>query len=1815
MDRGYVQQEWLGKFPEARREELAAWLAQVFRGFHQMTIDIASLIARPPINVENERQRGFDDGRLFDARSFKEFLAHARAVRSKEDTNIPYFHGYLRGMLSRMLRGGPERAATIARVLRDFAHRWHEVLAAEPPLISAHRELRKDVRSFLDSPAIARRPMLHIYRALARDASAGHVLWEDDGALGAMMGRMVTDTIGRGIRGNQGAASIVASFLFGSPALPLVKRYTEAMTDVRDDDFLIYRDQLSDEEKALQREDTKRLWALVVQDVMKARRAQTSSEAVASVRAAYVHLDHALVRTYGLFTGNNTELGRFVATSAEVIVDELSHIARAPAAADRNIYWDALMGRLLRELGAALSVGLRPLRRYESIGPARQVLRNAENQLYQILAQRTREAVRTNRLDPLITLGGSGGDDRPLLARGSSYFLRWFHEGDREIGRCVVASVPWAPTQEQGAYFEILESRDLRHHVRAFVKWQAPGNPFTYTVIRHVRPEDFATVKDGEALVGHYRERTGESALTGILYPMHREAAHPGASTLISAIAFLMARGIYYRRWTRAFALQPLGNRGAFVAGFAAWTRTRPADYIVQVAEAIDPTRTTDIARRIAEEYAERTAGRALPPLVQVITPPAPVPSSTAPLPIPQPRAPPAPAPPTAPSILPPRPMPAPSTVPATGPTAVPWSGLELTADLTRSSAFDALTGPMQIHVAAQGTLNRRRVYVELVDARIYDKYQAPLGAAASAFVRTPQNAWKIPRDEVAARWPMIWADALAKMALDVNERRAELEKLKRLLVPQTESVFLKDFQFHTRTIEPIDYVPLEGDLTLLVYDEDEWEAVTGRGLLPDSSDERDASPVARLLKMVGEAQGVTMAHGQGAVLDYFAFVRRGDEFRIRGLDCFLAWPLYAAYVKRPLHGFYELQDEEAETEEPDITYQTRPEALSDAIGEEAWQTAAAEYTASPNALAERIVALTGLPWPDAAADSQSLVFCAAYCLAKGLTTASAFHAHVQERVDFFYTGIREVTGMDDALLARLRDVAEGNVDANGPAEILFSVSGRTRREGGDRDAFLTVYEGDAHAFVENYQRHDALLRQLRDEIRFARVYEDACTTLAGPQRLEDAKRTVAELKPLYDEAKAVDEAARSPAQADAFLRTAAAKRVISGYALAGSKVAALAGLPSVAALEKRKDALRAYVDDDARFIASDKAAIALGTMRQHNNLVIKAGVRVAEQLTFNARAHGALQQGAAAAFFLETMCTIERMRALTSWPLSYWVGQLIEEDAVDAFALAVAGQTAALQAYCSDDMVFGANILRFVISSAATDALEEERAKHPIKLIARLLATGGLDNGQDAKLSATAVATKQGARRQFLTGQLSNALAELNSKFQTPAAANNAKLTAPAVSAVLVGIARRFREMTSPAQSERVARMLTSGVRFFDDDALRTQRLSDLLAFRISDVPPSALVSERGLEATIARGTVDGEFSAACSAVMELLLTGADRDTIQRDLMGELVATSLGAANAFATTVTEKAARAEQKRREEQAKKKKGKRGRGEEEEEGEEPAEPQAAARAGAEPEAGYQNVLRWDTVLAEWGHTLFTASAVALNRQKEKKSKKKLTAEEEEEERKTAKVIEENRDSAYRILSTTAGVHAVVAAATRHPDAVLRPSTVVPPPPTISKKERFLGLPLPAPTAQLPLPAECTPLSPETEELLLSEYVVVDMPIPPRFMPAAGEEPERGEVSVSGEEEEEEEEVAEAEEAEQELEEEEQREAEQEEPDVMDIVEEEPAPAPLKRLKRKEAPPLPAPLPVPPATPTPARPAVRRVIPRPLAPGEPLPSGGVF
>lgn len=260
---GYVLQGWLGKFPEERREALSKWLDEVFTGVHQTSIDIGSLIARPPINADHERSRGLDDGRQFDARSFKEFLAHARDVRSSSsdgDATIPYFHGYLQGMLSRMLRGGAERAPTIARVLRDFAHRWSQVLAGEPPLITGRVEVLEEFVAYMEIPAIAWRSLLHIYRALARDAAADHVLWAEDQLLGAMLEETVRATLARAATAGQPPATVVATMIYGSPPLPRINRVWPEMADAREAGFLVFREQLTDAETAIERENGKRTW-------------------------------------------------------------------------------------------------------------------------------------------------------------------------------------------------------------------------------------------------------------------------------------------------------------------------------------------------------------------------------------------------------------------------------------------------------------------------------------------------------------------------------------------------------------------------------------------------------------------------------------------------------------------------------------------------------------------------------------------------------------------------------------------------------------------------------------------------------------------------------------------------------------------------------------------------------------------------------------------------------------------------------------------------------------------------------------------------------------------------------------------------------------------------------------------------------------------------------------------------------------------------------------------------------------------------------------------------------------------------------------------------------------------------------------------------------------------------------------------------------------------------------------------------------------------------------------------------------------------
>lgn len=132
-----------------------------------------------------------------------------------------------------------------------------------------------------------------------------------------------------------------------------------------------------------------------------------------------------------LLQSGRENIGPFVATSTEILMDLLSRIAKFPPAEERSVFWDGLLARQLRAIGADLSVLLRPLRRFSTFGPdrtsttigsARSHLRHAENALYRTLSERNREPVRTNRLDPLLVLEPSTQQEVRALAGSRAIF-------------------------------------------------------------------------------------------------------------------------------------------------------------------------------------------------------------------------------------------------------------------------------------------------------------------------------------------------------------------------------------------------------------------------------------------------------------------------------------------------------------------------------------------------------------------------------------------------------------------------------------------------------------------------------------------------------------------------------------------------------------------------------------------------------------------------------------------------------------------------------------------------------------------------------------------------------------------------------------------------------------------------------------------------------------------------------------------------------------------------------------------------------------------------------------------------------------------------------------------------------------------------------------------------------------------------------------------------------------------------------------------------------------------------------------------------
>lgn len=553
--------------------------------------------------------------------------------------------------------------------------------------------------------------------------------------------------------------------------------------------------------------------------------------------------------------------------------------------------------------------------------------------------------------------------------------------------------MPWGGDDRQRALFEILETRDLLHHVRAFVKWQAPQSPFLLREVRHVRPEDFASVDKAEQELDEHRHAKGESALTGVLYGLMPWANEPRLETLISATAFLMARGIFYREWSPTFLFQPPGQRLPLITGFSAWTRDRQPDYVTTMATAFAPDAVAETARRIQEDYARRMQGRPMPPLEPITPPPAPAP-------VPEEDVmdldlPPAPVAPTSP-LPPPSPRRSRNS---------PWAGLLLDKDLTQLSSFDTVRGPMEIHVAASGTLDGRRVYVEMLDGPLFTKYTKKLLESVADHVRRPMKIWKdVTLDEAASRWP-VWRDSIEALRVDVQERRDELARIKTLQRPQTSSEDVKELQFFVRTIEPIEYVPFAGDLVLLVYDDEGWRAVDGASLvpplLPREAEEDDAHyaprvraslatiPLRTLLQSVGEFVLKALSFKLGAVIDAYPrdlFVTNGTGYMLRGIGCTLPLPLYLSYVKRPLHEFYEREEfirDQDEVGPPPL--RLHEDALSHLITGDAWNAAYTEYQASPEAMLPGLRTAMSLPWPSVAEidNDATLVFARAYTLAQ----------------------------------------------------------------------------------------------------------------------------------------------------------------------------------------------------------------------------------------------------------------------------------------------------------------------------------------------------------------------------------------------------------------------------------------------------------------------------------------------------------------------------------------------------------------------------------------------------------------------------------------------------------------------------------------------------------------------------------------------------------------------------------------------------------------------------------------------------------------
>ena len=1295
------------------RDSRAALVA-LFRSL-RITDPLEPLLAGKSVDEEIMEGRDLFQGPA--APSHRSFVALAR--RKKEELNGNQFYGYVKEMLywsCREKEGTP--AVSLARIIRGFAHRWSKVLVGYPPVLDEHS--MDALRLRLRSNEMSLRVRFHIVNALAQENAVLYQAPRDY----AFAKELVYPILVRWIQERNTVAVLVS----GTPGLHIRTRPAGVAFNIDDLAALVLlNDTLRDDEPKRLLAEAKLAWA---QCVEQAGTARTSTGASAVSNALATLYEHSVPRAINLShlalsQPDSAALGPYISAALEVLMGLLSRHAVAPRATDRHRLWDAQNVRILRHIAAQIALALRPLRRKPALGPARKRLRTVEVELLRALVDRVSPlGMGRNRLDFLVHAPNMTPVDAPLLARGALYFHRWVDESDRQMGRALLRGVPWGPGASQ--VLELMESRDLAEHVRAFVQWQATGEPMHW--VPHIRPEDFRSVEGGEERLREYCIRASESALTGVMHEVFPWAPAMDADSTAEAVGFLLARGIYYRRISDAFFFQVPGKTRPFIAGFSAWTTKDPGPgYMQRMAYAIGGDNSEHVFKRIATAYEKRAKPVRMPALLPV--------------------APPAPA--TAPSIAPrvPVPLPLPTAPTITPPAPAPLEDLELVTDLTRYAEIEDTTKPMQIHIAARGTLGvgKQPVYVELTDRPIYKNQLSKLmKAMGKDHVRKPMHVWRVTREELNQPRFGVWADALRDMDSDIAIRKEELHVVKKLREEKAIDPVRIEMKFRIRSIEPIKYIPMaKGKLVLLVYDDDpaRYQALDAGQLTDASHTALDA-----LLTSIGDSIDTALSMTPGAVVDEFTsdlflYDTVRGRYVFRGIDCFLPWPLYVSYVKRPAHAFYtHVMDTQDEGLEP-------PAYLVPTFGE-TWDNAVVELDRSPEAMLARMRDATGMSWPTAAeltsSDEHALVSCAATMQSKGITTPAAFSAYVETRLAALRSALREA--LLEQFRARMAALRERAMTwHNRAAGRVFELdAARQRRFAEELDLVLAGDAINSDEFTElPFSKLELFSIARRSQLQgmpHVALDPDNDTISTHEELGKSIARVGKDLAKLEgkEEAKAVKKRQKLQAMIDELKRehpaavgeyNAAKKRLRvkkQREAVAVAHTPHLAELAWYLTTQKIKQTIIA--NKDAGKSLEAQQAFALG-LRQNddpasvNGRKFPAAVVVValENLYFDLHVFGTVaKRGPDTALFLEQMETLDWLVALSSWKPAAWL--LHDSGRLSVLAAILHENEDSARALFASSGAFGARLLHAYMYRTMVDPLIASRHLRPAAIQATLL-------------------------------------------------------------------------------------------------------------------------------------------------------------------------------------------------------------------------------------------------------------------------------------------------------------------------------------------------------------------------------------------------------------------------------------------------------------------------------------------------------------